>query len=100
MKTAELAAELDPRIRQTRDRMEVIDCAQDYSRAELSAIFDTLKDVNNWKNPIVGFIHPALYPAARVAVEFYTGSKLKVKGADAKGRLFVKADGYYKACGA
>jgi hypothetical protein len=79
----------------------------EYTRAELSALFDRVADADHWKNPIDAVVDVAgdrELVGIFQAVEFFTGSKptaQAVRGGTLPGcRYRIKAAGYFATCGA
>ena len=80
---------------------EPIDCAGGYSRAELDAAFDLVKNGSHWKGRINRRFRcePDEVGCVEAAVVFFTGSVLEVDplGGD---RYHGRASGYWEAVGA
>jgi hypothetical protein len=116
------AGETTEKYLQRTERDEIVTtCNGDrYSQAELRAAFSLVEDVDNWKNPIDAWINASLWPVVKEAVIHFTGSVPTIISLDLnghthpispelaigftavtfRGRLHVKAAGYYVACGA
>lgn len=76
-----------------------------YSIGALRVAFTNVANPDNWKLPIDAPVDAASIAILRVAIPFFTGSVAKFTKREPNGplgpvRLFVKADGYYKAVGA
>lgn len=72
-----------------------------YSRAELKAAFEKVRNTDNWKNPINAVIPQSDAEITRQAVIFFAGCSPKFTTARVDdGYLRVKAVGYYAAVGA
>jgi hypothetical protein len=70
--------------------------------ADMRETFDRVANPENWKLPIDAWIPGSAFKMVAEAVEFFTGSELRVQGGPQPltGRILVHADGYYAACGA
>lgn len=74
--------------------VEVSFAGQSFKQSTLSAMFDRIADIRDWKNPIDAVIDAADLLVTQAAVQFYTATELTVEGSPAPGKLRVKAIGY------
>ena len=67
-----------------------------YTVEQLSEIFDAVSDPDDWKAPIAAWIPASTYDAVGAAVEFYTGTWIRVAGGPelGTGRILIEAEGY------
>ena len=70
-----------------------------FSRAEMSAAFDAVKNPENWKMPGTGIIDSDKFDVTAAAVEFYAGGGLQVVKRDGD-QTVVTFPGYYALIGA
>ncbi len=69
-----------------------------YTKAELTASFNKVKNKDHWKNPIDAVIPFDDHAITEKAIEFFTATKasfFRVGGIDGKVRMRVTAPGYY-----
>lgn len=72
----------------------------EYEKAKHGALFDLIKDQNNWKNPIDCWVPKHSFEDFNQAVVFYTAGSL-YQTREVKGEMVrCKANGYYVDCGA
>jgi hypothetical protein len=65
-----------------------------FTRDELLAAFDGVKDVNHWKNPINSVCRAENVEVTKSAIVFFTGTEAEVKNLN-DGWYKVTAPGYY-----
>jgi len=82
-----------------RMKMAIIKSMGDYTEEQLHAAFDKVANKDNWKFPVDAVISRNDLDVTAKAVEFFTGSKLKI-AEDLGANLRVQAIGYYAAVGA
>jgi len=71
---------------------------------ELKRAFEHVEDYDDWRNPIDAWVTEAMFLVTSAAVEFYTGTKLRIvdkavlkrANGDGLSTYRVQADGYRK----
>ena len=69
-----------------------------YTREQLVAAFDKVKDKNHWKNPIKSYCSCADVDIVAEAIEYFTATKAEfdyLGVVDGEHKMHVRAAGYY-----
>ena len=70
-----------------------------YEQSKHGALFDLIKDPNNWKNPIDCWIPKQSFEDFNQAVVFFTSGFLQRTSEETQDLIRCKANGYYIDCG-
>lgn len=88
--------------REAHEKYELETVVSGFTIAYLRHAFDAVCDKENWKNPVNAEIEDNMISATLVAIEFFTGSKARLKFVgrkDGVNKFKVWALGYYQAVG-
>jgi len=65
-----------------------------FTRGQMQAAFDKVRDKDDWRAPIVAIIHESNLAVTRAAVQFFTGTLLTLKSKSDRGFCVVMATGF------